>query len=74
LRLFGSIKADAVARGAGELARTLLPIEPINDIFKNIYINITIPMTIFIDLNTVFSPPFVSSAGIAHISKPVKGK
>lgn len=68
------INPDAVARGAREFARTWLPVAPINEIFKNIYINPVIIMVILIDLYTIFSAALVSWAGIALTSKPVIGK
>ena len=68
------INPDAVARGAGEFARTLLPVAPISEMFKNIYTNPTIIIVILIALYTIFSEVLVSWAGIALISKPVKGK
>jgi len=54
------INPDAVARGAGEFARTWLPVAPINEIFKNIYINPTIIKVSLIDLYTIFSVVLVS--------------
>jgi hypothetical protein len=68
------IKPEAVARGAGELARILLPVESISEMFKNIYTNPIMIIVILIDLYTIFSAVLVSWAGIALISNPVIGK
>jgi hypothetical protein len=68
------ISLEAVARGAGESARILLPVEPISKMFKNIHTNPTMIIVILIDLYTIFSAVLVSWAGIAHISNPVIGK
>jgi hypothetical protein len=61
----------AFAIGAGEDAINWLPRLPIREILRNKYTNVTTSITITRDLKISFLF-FVSSAGIALISKPVK--
>ena len=62
---------EAVATGAGDRARAALPTLPIREMFNKAYTEITITITNISDLNMI-SFPLVSSAGMAHISNPVK--
>src|SRR5660398_108598 len=61
----------AFASGAGDDAITGLPRLPMREILRNKYTNVTISITLINDLCISFLF-FVSSAGIALISKPVK--
>ncbi len=64
---------DAIAMGAGEAASDAAPTLPISAILRSRYSETTISMTRMSD-RRISDGSFVSSTGMALISKPVNGQ